>query len=326
MNEEKIVITAEKEFLRIDTFITNSLERLSRAAVQRLIREEKITLNGVFVKASETVNIGDEIVIVIPPPVVEDEVLPERIELDIIYQDDYIAIINKPSGMVVHPGAGNWSGTLVNALLYEISDLSGIGGVLRPGIVHRLDRDTSGLICIAKNDFAHRRLSKELQTRDMTREYFSLSYGEFENDDFIVDAPIGRSRTNRKTMAIITDEKSKKRDSKTDFTVLERFSSMAFLKAKLYTGRTHQIRVHLNYVGHPVVNDPVYGLSVQKKYLPLLNDKIRGLIRGLEGQALHAAKLVLTHPKTGEEMTFYAPLPAEFEKLLNCLREGKFVS
>ena len=322
MVDDILTITAEVDAPRIDVFVTNTLKTLSRATVQRLLLEGEITLNGQPAKPREGVKIGDEIVINIPPPIAETEVKPEEIPLEIVYQDEFIAIINKPAGLIVHPGAGNWSGTLVNALLYEIKDLSGIGGVLRPGIVHRLDRDTSGLICVAKNDFAHQKLAKELESREMTRQYLTLSYGHFEEDEFTVDASIGRSRTNRKKMAVSTDDNTTKRAAKTDFTVLKRFSHCALLRAKLYTGRTHQIRVHLNYVGHPVLNDPVYGLSAQKQFLPFLSDEVRREIRGLKGQALHAAELALTHPKTGERMVFTAEMPQEMKKVIEKLEEN----
>jgi 23S rRNA pseudouridine1911/1915/1917 synthase len=285
---------------RLDAF-TAAGASLSRNAVQRLIESGDVLLNGREAAAKTKVKEGDEISVCPPPPAITD-IVPQDIPLDIVYQDEDIAVINKPKGMVVHPAAGNPDGTLVNAIMFHIRDLSGIGGELRPGIVHRIDRMTSGLLVIAKNDEAHRFLSDELKTHAVSRVYYALCEGNIREDEGTVSAPIARHRTDRKRMAV--DERG--RSAVTHWRVLERFGDVTFLRVELETGRTHQIRVHMSHIKHPLVGDEVYGRGKNKL--------------GIEGQALHAGELSLTHPRTRERMTFYAPLPEEFQSALEKLR------
>jgi len=287
---------------RLDLYLVENLPQYSRNYIQNLIKEGKVSIHDKPAKANYRIKPGDLISVVIPP-LRKVEIVPENISIDIIYQDDDIAVINKPQGMVVHPAAGNYSGTLVNALLYHCNSLSGINGEIRPGIVHRLDKDTSGLLVIAKNDFAHQCLSQQLQDKEMSRIYHAIAEGIIQEDTGTISAPIGRSLKDRKKMAVVNGG----REAITHFRVLERFKSHTYLELALETGRTHQIRVHLKYIGHPVVGDPVYGRHKQ-----LFN---------LKGQALHAYQLSLTHPRTNERMTFYAPLPAYFEGILKILRK-----
>ena len=247
------------------------------------------------------------------PEPTECEALPEDIPLDVVYEDDDIIVINKPSGMVVHPAPGNYSGTLVNALLYRCQgSLSGIGGVMRPGIVHRIDKDTSGLLVVAKNDLAHAALSEELKYHGIEREYHALVKGGFSEDTGKVDEPIGRHPIDRKKMAVLRGGESA-REAVTHYEVVGRYGSITHLKLLLETGRTHQIRVHMSFIGHPLLGDEVYGKSkipFEKRHAPLLS-----------GQALHARRLSLTHPRTGERMHFECPLPDEFKKLLEILEK-----
>lgn len=302
---EFIELTAGREAAgqRLDAFIAAG-SSLSRSAAQRLIESGDVTLNGREALPKTKLREGDEVVITPPPPAITD-IVPQDIPLDIVYQDEDIAVINKPKGMVVHPAAGNPDGTLVNAIMYHIKDLSGIGGELRPGIVHRIDRMTSGLLVIAKNDRAHAFLSNELKTHAVSRVYYALCEGNFREDAGTVDAPIARHRTDRKRMAVIEGG----RNAVTHWSVLERFGDMTLLRVELETGRTHQIRVHMAHIKHPIVGDEVYGHA--KNTL------------GVVGQALHAGELRLTHPVTGEKMTFTAPLPEEFETALEKLRNRK---
>lgn len=280
----------------------------SRNAVQRLIESGDLTLNGGEAPAKKKLKAGDVIQLSPPPPSIT-ETLPQDIPLDIVYQDADIAVVNKPKGMVVHPAAGNPDGTLVNALLYHVKDLSGIGGELRPGVVHRIDKMTSGLLVVAKNDAAHASLCEQLKTHTVSRVYYALAEGNFREDAGTVSANIARARNDRKRMAVDPSG----REAVTHWQVLERFrlypeQDVTFLKLRLETGRTHQIRVHMAHIKHPLVGDEVYG---------------RGRNRwGVEGQALHAGELSLVHPSTGETMTFFAPLPEEFTRALELLRKA----
>ena len=293
----------EAEGQRLDSFAA-SASGLSRSAVQRLILCGDVTLNGLETQAKARVKAGDVVAVTPPPPAITD-VVAQDIPLDIVYQDADIAVINKPKGMVVHPAAGNPDGTLVNAILFHIKDLSGVGGELRPGIVHRIDRMTSGLLVVAKNDAAHVSLSDQLKTHSVSRVYYALCEGNLKEDSGTVNAPIARHRTDRKRMAV--DPKG--RSAVTHWQVLERFGSVTFLRVELETGRTHQIRVHMAHIKHPLVGDEVYGHAQNRL--------------GVTGQALHAGELRLTHPRTGELMRFTAPLPDEFEHALHILRSGK---
>lgn len=297
---------------RLDAFLSE-VSGISRSAAAKLIEDEAVTVGGKVQPKKYTVKIGD-VVDFTPPEIKEAEALPENIPLNVIYEDDYIIVINKPKGMVVHPAPGNYSGTLVNALLYHCKDsLSGIGGVMRPGIVHRIDKDTSGLLVVAKNDEAHAALSEELKYHGIEREYRALVTGGFKDDNGTVDYPIGRHPVDRKKQAVILNGDHTAREAITHYEVLERFGGISYLALKLETGRTHQIRVHMSYTGHALLGDEVYAKTktqFEKKHPSLFS-----------GQALHAKKLTLTHPKTKERMCFECDLPEEFEKALELLRK-----
>lgn len=295
--ENKIIIADKSE--RLDVFLSEKLDK-TRSAVKKLVDDGEITVGGNKVKAGRVLKIGEEISVNIPDPVKLD-LEAENIPLDIIYQDKDIAIINKPQGMTVHAGNGTHGSTLVNALLYHLDSLSGINGVIRPGIVHRIDKDTSGLLVVAKNDAAHLSLSEQIKNKTCHRIYLALLEGTVKQNDGIIDTLIGRSDKNRTMMAV----KDSGRRAVTHFKVLKRYKEFTFAEFKLETGRTHQIRVHCKYIGHPIVGDPVYGYEKQKFKL--------------NGQLLHAWKLELTHPSTGERMSFEAPLPDYFQAVLQKL-------
>lgn len=295
--ENKIIIADKSE--RLDVFLSEKLDK-TRSAVKKLVDDGEITVCGNKVKAGRTLKIGEEISVSIPDPVKLD-LEAENIPLDIIYQDKDIAIINKPQGMTVHAGNGTHGSTLVNALLYHLDSLSGINGVIRPGIVHRIDKDTSGLLVVAKNDAAHLSLSEQIKNKTCHRIYLALLEGTVKQNDGIIDTFIGRSDKNRTMMAV----KDSGRRAVTHFKVLKRYKEFTFAEFRLETGRTHQIRVHCKHIGHPIVGDPVYGYEKQKFKL--------------NGQLLHAWKLELTHPSTGERMSFEAPLPDYFQAVLQKL-------
>ncbi|WP_132766634.1 RluA family pseudouridine synthase [Tepidibacillus fermentans] len=286
---------------RIDKFLVEQFAEWSRSQIQQWIKEGHVTVNEKEVKANYKVNEEDEIVVKIPPQK-DLEIEPENIPLDIVYQDQDVVVINKPRGLVVHPAPGHYSGTLVNALLYHIKDLSGINGVLRPGIVHRIDKDTSGLIMVAKNDLAHESLARQLKDHIVHRVYVALVHGNIPHDLGTVDAPIGRDPKDRKKMAVV--HKNSKH-AVTHFIVKERFEGYTLIECKLETGRTHQIRVHMQYIGHPLVGDPLYG---PKRTL------------NIDGQALHAKVLGFEHPRTGEYLEFDSELPEDMDRLLEQLR------
>lgn len=291
--------------VRIDIYLAEKLP-LSRSHIQRLITEHKIAVNEQFCKANYKVQTEDRITVekIVPQMI---ELVPQAIPLNIIYEDQHIIVINKPRGMVVHPAAGNYSGTLVNALLEHCSDLSGINGLIRPGIVHRLDKDTSGVMVAAKNDGAHISLAKQIKQRTATRKYIAIVHGCIAEENGKIDAPIGRHPTDRKKMAVVFNHS---RQATTLFKVIQRYTCHSVVECKLLTGRTHQIRVHMAYIGHPVVGDPQYG--PKKKQYPI------------KGQALHSQQLLLTHPVTGEEMVFTAPLPDDMKEILrNFENEGR---
>jgi 23S rRNA pseudouridine1911/1915/1917 synthase len=256
------------------------------------------------VKPNYKLAVGDQVIVVVPEPE-EADIRPEPIPLDVVYEDGDVIVVNKPRGLVVHPAPGHTSGTLVNALVHHCRDLSGINGVLRPGIVHRIDKDTSGLLMAAKNDAAHLSLAEQLKEHTVNRKYIALVHGNLAHEHGTVDAPIGRDPHDRK-MYTVTDKNSK--PAVTHFRVLERFSGgYTLVELKLETGRTHQIRVHMKFIGHPLVGDPMYGRS-------------KSITMETEGQALHAAVLGFVHPSTGETLHFEAPLPADMEHLLHALR------
>ncbi|HEX2948027.1 MAG TPA: RluA family pseudouridine synthase [Armatimonadota bacterium] len=320
---ERLYLHVEEGGERLDAYVAANVADLSRARVQQLLKAGEVRVNGEIAKASYKVEPGDVIDVHLPAPVAPIGVSPENIPLDIVYQDADLAVINKPAGLVVHPAAGNWTGTLVNALLYHIKDLSGIGGELRPGIVHRLDKETSGLMLVAKNDVAHRELADMIQRRDVSREYIALAWGVMKDDTFTVDAPIGRHPTDRQRMAVLAGEHEThtRRHAVTHFTVRERMPHATAVTAKLETGRTHQIRVHLHYVGYPVVGDPVYGERVARRFLALIPPSTRKAVEALPGQALHAFRLSFPHPRTGEYLSFEAPPPAHFMRAWEALHE-----
>ena len=305
-----LIVTDKQKGQRLDAFCAEAAG-ISRSQAARLIEEGCILVSGRTEAKKYSVREGDEVVITLPE-CREIEALPENIPLDVVYEDDYIIVINKPKGMVVHPAPGNYSGTLVNALLYHCRDsLSGIGGAIRPGIVHRIDKDTSGLLVVAKCDEAHTALSDDLKVHAVEREYRALVTGGFKDDCGTVDLPIGRHPVDRKKMAVLLGDESA-REAVTHYEVLERFGNISYLALKLETGRTHQIRVHMSYTGHALLGDEVYAKNktqFEKKHPSLF-----------QGQALHAKKLTLTHPKTKERMTFECDLPEEFEKALELLR------
>ena len=300
---EELLVLPEEDGQRLDKFLSERLEELTRTAAEKLAISGKVCKSGVALSKSYKVRAGDCIAVTIPAPV-EAEVLPEAIPLDIVYEDADLLVVNKPKGMIVHPGAGNPSGTLVNALLAHCGDsLSGIGGVIRPGIVHRIDKDTSGLLIVAKNDFAHVRLAEQIKAHSFTREYEAVVYGNVKQDEGVIDAPIGRHPTDRKKMAV-TEKNS--RSALTRFEVIARYQGFTHVRLILETGRTHQIRVHMAYLGHPVAGDERYGPK-------------KG-IRELHGQCLHAKKIGFRHPRTGEWLDFDSELPPYFQSFLEKLR------
>lgn len=299
----EFTFVAEATSARADVFLSGNMPQLTRSALKKIFESGGVTINGKAAKASQGVKSGDEVKIIVPPAQ-EYSVKAENIPLDIVYQDADIAVINKPQGMTVHMGNGNKEGTLVNALLYNLDSLSGINGVIRPGIVHRIDKDTSGLLVVAKNDAAHLSLSQQIAEKTCRRTYLALLEGVLKQDSGTVTTYIGRDPKDRLKMAVVPADKGKL--AITDFCVEKRYQGYTLCRFDLHTGRTHQIRVHAKYMGHPVVGDPVYGIKKQKF--------------SLSGQLLHAARLELTHPKTGERMVFTAPLPDYFTAVLNKLR------
>lgn len=303
MTDQNREIIITESGMRADKAISAALPELSRSAVQSLIAGGHVFGDGKPVAKSAKLPLGSVLVVEIPPARPLD-VRPENIPLDIVYEDGDLLVVNKPKGMVVHPAAGNYDGTLVNALLHHCGDsLSGINGVIRPGIVHRIDKDTSGLLIVAKNDTAHRHLAEQIKAHSFTREYRAVVYGRIREDS-TVDAPIARHPQDRKRMAV--QQSPSARDAVTHYFVTRNFTGFTQLRLRLETGRTHQIRVHMAYIGHPVAGDPVYG---PKK-----------VITSLHGQCLHAGLIGFIHPRTGAYMEFEAPLPPYFTDFLRTLR------
>lgn len=305
MDTFDLQITETQNGTRLDSFLAEELDGISRSYLQKLIGEQQILVNEKAVKANYKVKTGDILYINIPDAAPID-VLPEPMDLNIIYEDSDLLVVNKPAGLVVHPAHGHYSGTLVNGLLAHCQDLSGINGILRPGIVHRIDKDTSGLLMIAKNDLAHQHLAEQLKTHSTKRAYYALVQGVISEPAGLIDAPIGRHETERKKMAV-TFKNSK--EARTHYYVKERFARHTLIECRLETGRTHQIRVHMAYLGHPLVGDPLYG--TRKNNL------------GFSGQALHAYALGFLHPRTGEALYFEAPLPEPFQAVLKNLSQGE---
>lgn len=293
-------INLENAGLRIDKFLADNLEDYSRTQIQQLIKNKNVLVNDEVIKANYLLEDEDIIKLTIPDAVTID-IKAENIPLDIYYEDEDVIVVNKPSGMVVHPAIGNYSGTLVNALMYHCTDLSGIGGVLRAGIVHRIDKDTSGLLVSCKSDLAQKSLSLQFFNKTVTRKYYAIVYGVINHNLGRIDAPIGRDPDNRQRMAVVDGGKK----AVTNFKVLQRFKDYTLLELQLETGRTHQIRAHMRYIDHPVVGDPLYG---PKKVI------------GNNGQFLHAKTLGFKHPKTSEWLEFDSPLPDFFLEFLNSLQ------
>ena len=303
---EQMSLISKKKGERIDKFLGENLGDLSRSYIQKLLKEEQVLVNGRVIKANYKTQSGDYIEFHIPDPEVLD-ILPENIPLDIIYEDEDVVVVNKARGMVVHPAAGNLNGTLVNALLYHCKNLSGINGVIRPGIVHRLDKDTSGIMICAKNDAAHLSLSQQIQAKTAQRTYLAVVRGNIKTDSGVIETLIARDKNDRKKMAVV---KEGGRDAVTEYEVLERFGKYTIVRCRLRTGRTHQIRVHMEYLGYPLVGDP--------KYSPMKTPF------SIQGQALHSQTLEFTHPRTGERLSFEAPLPEDMHKIVTRLRLGQF--
>jgi 23S rRNA pseudouridine1911/1915/1917 synthase len=302
---ETVTAEAEDAGTRADLFLAAKLG-VSRSNMQKLLEDGRVKRSEKIIKANYKVRAGEMFVVDIPEPE-PIEAVPENIPLDIIYEDDDVVVLNKARGMVVHPAPGNYTGTLVNALLYHCSNLSGINSAIRPGIVHRLDKDTSGIMIVAKNDAAHISLSQQIQSKTAVRTYLAVVRGNIKTDSGTIETQIARDKTDRKKMAVV---KEGGRDAITDYEVLERFGKYTLVRCKLRTGRTHQIRVHMEYLGYPLVGDP--------KYSPMKTPF------GIKGQALHSHTLEFTHPRTGERMKFEAPLPEDMHKIITRLHNGQF--
>lgn len=302
---ETVTAEAEDAGTRADVFLAAKLG-VSRSNMQKLLEDGRVKRGEKIIKANYKVRAGEMFVVDIPEPE-PIEAVPENIPLDIIYEDDDVVVLNKARGMVVHPAPGNYTGTLVNALLYHCSNLSDINSAIRPGIVHRLDKDTSGIMIVAKNDAAHISLSQQIQSKTAVRTYLAVVRGNIKTDSGTIETQIARDKTDRKKMAVV---KEGGRDAITDYEVLERFGKYTLVRCKLRTGRTHQIRVHMEYLGYPLVGDP--------KYSPMKTPF------GIKGQALHSHTLEFTHPRTGERMKFEAPLPEDMHKIITRLHNGQF--
>ena len=303
MESFKFQVSEEHKGKRIDKYLSSLLEGKSRSYIQGMIDEEKVNVNGKIVKSNYKLKTEDIVDLEIPEPT-ELKVIPENIPLDILYEDKDVIVVNKPQGMVVHPAPGVYDGTMVNALLYHCKDLSGINGVIRPGIVHRIDKDTSGILVVAKNDNAHNILAEQLKDHSMTREYYALVEGVIKEDEGTINKPLSRHPKERIKIAVVEGG----REAITHFSVLERFKENTLIRCVLETGRTHQIRVHMAYIGHPLVGDPVYGYKKQKFKL--------------QGQMLHAKVLGFVHPSTKEYIRFESPIPGYFDDVLKKLRSS----
>lgn len=306
MESKKFYADCEEAGKRLDVFLVKNLEDISRSKIQKLLQDERVTVNKRIEKASYKIKENDIVEITIPKAV-PIKVIPQDIPIDVVYEDKDIIVVNKPKGMVVHPAKGNYTGTLVNALLFHCDDLSGINGFLRPGIVHRLDKDTSGLIVAAKNDTSHLHLASQIKNRNVKKEYYALVHGVFKKESGTICAPIGRHKIDRKKMAV---DMSKGRKAVTHYKLLESFEEgYSLLSIKLETGRTHQIRVHMSYLGYPIAGDTLYAPKKKNRF-------------GIREQLLHSKKLGLIHPTSKKYIEFTAPLPSYFEEILNKLRKN----
>jgi len=317
--EFEIVVPAGKKKERLDVFLTNHVENATRNKVQRAIKAGSVLVNGRKIRSSHSVAPGEVIHVTLPksPP---QDVVAENIPLHILFEDEHLLVVNKPAGMVTHPAYGNYTGTLVSALLYHCNSLSSLNDVTRPGIVHRLDKDTSGLLVVAKNDAAHAFLSRQFARRTIEREYRAIVWGKFKERSGIIKAQLGRSKSDRKKMAVVKDGKV----AATEYTVLEEFDYLSLLKLKLHTGRTHQIRVHLAHVNHPVFGDPSYNGRhiVWGPGTPVQKAEVQKLLKILPRQALHAKTIGFIHPVTKQVISFEAPLPGDMAEILKILRKG----
>lgn len=327
VGEQAFVVEKEQNGERLDVFLASHVSAISRSQIQRIIAGGGAVINGAVAKPSAKVFAGNTVVLDVPPAR-PTEALAEDIPLDIVFEDSDLLVVNKQKGMVVHPAPGATSGTLVNALLYHCKDLSGVGGVERPGIVHRLDKDTTGLMMVAKNDLAHQNLQSQIQAKTAERRYLAYIWGRPQFNEAVIDAPIGRHLTDRKKMAVVEPGSTALgRNAQTRVFVTEPSGAFSLVECVLQTGRTHQIRVHCAYVGHPVVADPVYGgerkMSSEWVRDNGLRAKINDHIAGMHGQALHSHKLSFTHPRTGERLTFAVPLPPDMATLRDLLSQNK---
>lgn len=305
-NVLRFVVTEDNDGERVDKLISSLSDAMSRSYIQKLIKDNLLTVNEKVVKGSTKVREGDELSLIIPPSVIPD-IKPEKMELDILYEDDDILVVNKPKGMVVHPAPGHYEHTLVNGIMYYLGDkLSGINGVMRPGIVHRIDMDTTGSILICKNDIAHRDIAEQLKEHSINRVYHAICHGILKDDEGTVEGNIGRSTNDRKKMAVVSPDQGK--EAITHYKVIKRFeeSKLTYIQCKLETGRTHQIRVHMSHIGHPLLGDEVYGNGQKSKFK-------------LQGQTLHAKTLGFIQPTTKKYIEIDAPLPEYFDHLLNIL-------
>lgn len=304
--ERQRLVVADADHVRIDAYLATHHPDLSRSRAAQLLEQGRVLVNGTPARKSQRVAAGDVIDLDLPPAV-PSTIAAEPIPLNIVYEDEDLIVIDKPAGLVVHPAPGHASGTLVNALLHHVRDLSGIGGVLRPGIVHRLDRDTSGLLIVAKHDLAHRRLSTALKRREVRRIYLAAAWGHLAQDTLVVEAPIGRARTDRKRMGVVPDGRS----ARTRLRRVARWRAADLIQAELETGRTHQIRVHLAHIGHPVVGDRTYGAHAERGMSGPDRRWAAELAKRVPRQFLHAARLRFRHPRTDEELRFDSPLPPD---------------
>lgn len=302
MEEKKLIYDGENSVVRLDVYLSDMLIDKSRSFIQGLIEKNEVHINGLAKKSNYKLKNGDKIDICIPEPE-KLEVKAENIPIEVLYEDSDVIVVNKPQGMVVHPANGVNSGTLVNALLNHCSDLSGINGIIRPGIVHRIDKDTAGVLVVAKNDYSHNKLAEQLKEHTMTRIYNALVEGILKDDEGVIDAPLGRHPTERTKIAVVKDG----RRAVTHYKVLERFNGCTFIECRLETGRTHQIRVHMAYIGHPLMGDPVYGYKKQRF--------------NVQGQLLFAKVLGFNHPTLNKYMEFEAEMPDYFKKILEILRK-----